>query len=254
MLLVHRPTPPLDSYLESLWYYDGYVAEQHKERVLPDGRFQLIIDLTEGPGVVTGIRSHYIVIDAAAIHSVMGVVFWPGGARAFFASPADEFANHVVTLDLVWGSSVGGLRERLREALSSAAKFSVLEAALQMRLRKRLELHPAVRYGLKEFQRGPNVRRVLDVTQEAGLSRRRFAQLFREQVGTTPKAFCRIHRFQRVVQQIASGAPVDWADVALASGYSDQAHLAHEFHEFSGLSPSTFLATDRPFANHLRMD
>jgi AraC-like DNA-binding protein len=240
--------------VEALWYYDGYVTAQHKERVLPDGRFQLIVDLTEGPGVVTGIRSHYIVIDAADIHSVMGVVFWPGGARAFFDAPADEFGNQVVTLDLVWGSGVGRLRDRLREATCPAERFGVLEAALQRRLRERFELHPAVLHGLKEFQRAPHIRSVLEVTREAGLSRRRFAQLFREQVGTTPKVFCRIHRFQQVMRQLSSGAPVDWVDVALAGGYSDQAHLAHEFQEFSGLSPGRYLAAKRPFANHVQMD
>jgi hypothetical protein len=32
-------------------------------------------------------------------------------------------------------------------------------------------------------------------------------------------------RFQRVVRQIASGRPVDWIDVALAGGFSDQARI-----------------------------
>jgi AraC-like DNA-binding protein len=46
---------------------------------------------------------------------------------------------------------------------------------------------------------------------------------------------------------------VNWSDV-LADGYADQAHLAHEFREFSGLSPSAFLAHERPFSNHIRLD
>jgi len=47
---------------------------------------------------------------------------------------------------------------------------------------------------------------------------------------------------------------VDWADVALAGGYYDQAHLAHEFREFSGLSPSSYLMAEHPFVNHVRVD
>src|SRR5262249_19504837 len=129
-----------------------------------------------------------------------------------------------------------------------------LEIALLQRLKKHLELHPSVRYALREFAQAPRVRNVLGVTKETGLSRRRFAQLFREQIGITPKLYCRIHRFQSVLRQIASGAPVDSADVALAGGYYDQAHLNHEFHDFSGMSPVTYLASERPGVNHVPID
>jgi AraC-like DNA-binding protein len=254
MLLAHRPGPPLAPFVEALWYYDGYQQAQHRERVLPDGRFQLIVDLTRGLGIVNGMRSKCVVIETTAISTVMGVVFQPGGARPFFDAAADEFSNQVVTLDLVWGSSLACLLDCLHHAPKPGDKFRVLEAALLQRLKARLELHAAVQYGLREFQRAPHIRGVIEVTKEAGLSRRRFSQLFREQVGLTPKLYCRLRRFQQVVEQIASGAAVDWADVALAGGYSDQAHLSHEFRDFSGLSPGTYLAAEKPFANHVRMD
>jgi AraC-like DNA-binding protein len=146
---------------------------------------------------------------------------------------------------LIWGSRAGELRDRLREAGAATEKFRVMETALLERLNKRVELHAAVLYGLAEFARAPHVRSVLEVAREAGLSRRRFAQLFREQVGLTPKLYYRLRRFQDVLRQIALGAPVDWADLAMAGGYCDQAHLANEFRHFSGISPSTYLASDR---------
>jgi transcriptional regulator GlxA family with amidase domain len=70
----------------------------------------------------------------------------------------------------------------------------------------------------------------------------------------TPKRYCRLIRFQRVVPQIALDRPVDRIDVALAGGFSDQAHLVHEFRVFSGLSPECYLAAERPFPNHVRPD
>jgi AraC-like DNA-binding protein len=234
MFLEYRPAPPLSSYVEKLWYCEGYRAAHRQERVLPNGRFQIVIDLAQGftgegdrgaasqlasPSLVIGMRSRYSVIDTAGLQSIMGVVFWPGGARGFFDVPADEFYNQVVPLDWVWGSAVTALRDRLRDTFSPAEKFRVLETTLRRRAGKRLELHSAVRYALGEFRRVPHTRSVLDVTRHAGLSRRRFAQSFREQVGLTPKLYCRLRRFRQVVGQIASGAPVDWVDVALAGGY-----------------------------------
>jgi hypothetical protein len=42
-----------------------------------------------------------------------------------------------------------------------------------------------------------------------------------------------LHRFQQVLRQIARAGPLDWAAVALAGAYCDQAHLAGELRDFS---------------------
>jgi AraC-like DNA-binding protein len=261
MQLAHYPAGALAAYVEKIWYCDGYQGAHRKNLVLPNGRFQLVISLAEGPlrapggpmgesgeiasSLILGIRSHFCVIDTATLKSAMGVLFWPAGARAFFDGPADSFYNENVPLDLIWGSTASELRDHLREASAAAEKFHVLETALLERMNKRLELHAGVLYALGRFARVPHIRSVVEVAREAGLSRRRFAQLFREQVGLTPKLYCRLHRFQHVVRQISQGVPVDWADLALAGGYCDQAHLANEFRHFSGMSPTAYLAIDR---------
>ena len=270
MFFTHRPAPPLASAVEMFWYGEGYAAAHRTERALPNGRFQLIIDLSDGfvrdgapaaqryqpamTPLVVGMQSRFALLETAALQHILSVVFWPGGTRELFDVPADAFYNDVVPLEQIWGSDAARLRDRLCETRSAAEKFRLLEAALRRRRRERLELHAAVRYALGRFRRVPHVRSVLEVNRETGLSRRRFAQLFREQVGITPKLYCRLHRFQRIVQQIASGAPVDWVEVALAGGYCDQAHLANEFRDFSGITPGAYLASDRPFANHVPID
>jgi transcriptional regulator GlxA family with amidase domain len=134
----------------------------------------------------------------------------------------------------------------LRTANDPAEKFRVLEVALLEHLNERLQLNAAVRYALQEFARRSEIPRVRGLAHEAGLSRRRFSQIFREQIGLTPKLYCRLQRFQNTLKLIASGASVDWAQLALAAGYCDQAHLAHEFHDFSQLSPSAYLANPSP--------
>jgi AraC-like DNA-binding protein len=182
---------------------------------------------------------------------MVGVVFRPGGARLLLAPPAEAFFNRAVSLDAVWGSRTSELVERLCEAPGAAAKLSVMEEHLRVRVASRLTLHDAVRHGLMAIDSVPHVGRVVEVAKDAGLSRRRFAELFRAQVGTTPKLYCRLRRFQAVVRQGAAGAPVDWARVAAAGGYSDQSHLSREFREFSGLSPRAWVAAARPSLNHV---
>jgi AraC-like DNA-binding protein len=258
MHLSYKPALPLARYVQSLWYSAGHEVAHRRERVLPGGRFQIVIDLRDGasatPALVVGMQSNYAVIDVHGIQSMMGILFRPGGSRSLFDLPSDEFYNRVIPLELVWGSTVAELRERLQEGASPAEKFRVLEAALQCRAQNHRELHCAVQHALGEFQRVPHVQSVLGISAEAGLSRRRFAQLFREQVGLTPKLYCRILRFQGVISQISSGQDVDWAEVALATGYYDQAHLAHEFRGFSGISLGSYARHKQPWVNHVPLD
>src|SRR5215471_13072548 len=43
----HQPIAPLRPFIEKLWYCEEYQAAHRKERVLPSGRFQLIIHLAD---------------------------------------------------------------------------------------------------------------------------------------------------------------------------------------------------------------
>jgi AraC-like DNA-binding protein len=255
MPFIHQPGPPLGCSIEHVWYNEHYQVAHRRERALPNGRFQLIIDLSGGfEPIVVGMRSEYALLETATLQHVMSVVFRPGGTREFFDLPADAFYNGVVPLEQVWGADALWLRDRLRDAPTPAEKFRVMDAALLRRRSERRQLHAAVRHALGRFGRDAHIRSVLAVTKETGVSRRHLAQLFRQQVGITPKLYCRVHRFQRVVQRISAGAAVDWADVALAGGYCDQSHFANEFRDFSGMTPGDYLASDRPYVNHVVED
>jgi len=72
-------------------------------------------------------------------------------------------------------------------------------------------------------------------------------------VGLTPKLYCRVQRFQQVLRLLDTGRPFDWANVALACGYYDQAHFIRDFRAFSGLSPTTYLRNRGEHLNHVPM-
>jgi AraC-like DNA-binding protein len=257
-VIVVRSSVQLAPYVETLWYCDAYQGVHRTERALPNGRFQLGISLAEdpisalsdpiddgsksAPSLLLGIRSRFSFIDTAKLGSAIGVVFRPGGVRAFVDSSADALCNKNVPLDLIWGSFAGSLTDQLRTAKSPPDKFRILEAALLRRMKERATLSAVVRHALEEFERIPEVSSIQMIARETGVSRRRFTQVFREQIGLTPKLYCRLRRFQNALSQIASAGPVVLAQLALTAGYSDQAHLAHEFREFSGLSLGTYLA------------
>ena len=250
----HIPPGPLSEFVELFWLYECYAPPHGTERVLPQGTMELVVILGEHAdtgAVVSGAHSETFLLDTARPMSVLGVHFKPGGAFPFLGLPAGELHNAHVALDGLWGRRAGELRERIHETKSPAAKFRVLEQALLTRAALPLERHPAVAFALGAFNSVPHARTIAEVTERVGLSPRRFIQLFKDQVGLTPKLFCRVRRFQEVLRAIHDAREVDWADMALAAGYYDQAHFIADFREFSGLNPTAYLKMRGEHLNHV---
>ncbi|MEM8532539.1 MAG: helix-turn-helix domain-containing protein [Chloroflexota bacterium] len=264
----HIPQPPLNNYVDVFWLYEDYIPAHAKERVLPTGTVELSINLHDDAiriydpqspdrfqqfsgSVLSGAQSEFLVIDTTCQASIIGVHFKPGGAFPFVDIPVDELKNMTVSLETLWGLSAIELREQLMEASTPQSKFQVLERFLLSRMVDSRSPHSAVAFALEEFQRIPHLHTMADVTESLGFSSRRFIELFRQEVGLTPKRFCRIQRFQKVLRCIENGGQIDWADVAAACGYFDQAHCINDFRAFSGLNPTTYLAQNISHRNHV---
>jgi AraC-like DNA-binding protein len=137
----------------------------------------------------------------------------------------------------VWGPGANELRDQLLEAQCLQQRLDRLERELVNRLRAVRRLHPAVAHALQWLQIGRPVREVVAGT---GYSHRRFIALFREETGLTPKLFCRLRRFQAIMQQFALDPAAPWSALAFDAGYSDQAHFTRDFREFAGVTPEVY--------------
>lgn len=267
----HIPAPPLSDFVAMIWYFEGSAMAHTKERVLPNGGMELLINLHEdlirsydnhdpdryetlSGSILAGTRSEYTIIDTACQSSILGVAFKPGGAFPFFGLPMSEVHGIDLSLDDLWGSHAVDLREQLLAAPTLEARFTIIERALLARASRSLERHPAVEYTLRQLDMVPQSRSLAAITDEIGLSQRRFIQLFREEVGMPPKLYYRIRRFQEGLGRIASGGDLTWIDLALSCGYYDQAHFIHDFRAFSGINPSTYRAQRGHHQNHIPLD
>jgi AraC-like DNA-binding protein len=268
LYLEWKPKPPLDAFVRTLWYARSPIPACHRERVLPSGCLQIVINLAANhltdcgpdgsltrpmaPAIVAGIRSTGEIIDGADLTELMGILFQPGGSSPFFACPVDIFRDSQIPLDDVWQNDRGSLRDRLCSATTPRAKFLVLEQVLLAHSSGRLQRNPAVDFALKQFF-APGGLSIAAAAGQIGLSERRFSQIFSRDVGVTPKLFCRIQRFRYAVRQMNAGHPPRWAELAMECGYYDQAHFANDFHAFSGIAPSAYLANRGVWQGHVKI-
>src|ERR1039458_7711314 len=113
MLVRHYvPQPPLSDFVDILWLYEGYSQLHDKERLLPNGCMELVINLREDQArvydrrdtsqfqttrgaILVGVQSEFFVLDTAEQRSVIGAHFKPGGAYPFFIYPPANFTINI---------------------------------------------------------------------------------------------------------------------------------------------------------------
>lgn len=256
-LETYRPGGPLADYVAMIWSWDGYNPPHARERILPSGMMEITFNLNDVPfrvyydknsttphvvdGAMTvGAHSKPFIVETAQPLSLLSVVLKHGGALRLFGVAGHEMQNNYLPLDMLWGAQGRNLYDQLRAAPTTYERMRLLERALLSRLRRASEPHPAVQYALKRFSDVPQGHTIKDVVDSLALSSTRFIQVFREDVGLTPKQFCRVRRFHYAVRLMATNPSMRWVDVALTCGYYDQSHFNKDFRHFSGITPSTF--------------
>ncbi len=261
------PGPPLSRFVEQIWYYQNEPQPHAKERLMPDGCATIVINLAENQTrlydpddtrkmrvlsgcSLSGPHTQSFAIDTDEQNWVVGISFRPAGAMPFLKIPSEEVRDVHVDLDALWGRLAGELRERVLAAPTPEAKLRTVELILLQRAAGIFEEQPAVEYGVRTLLSAPQTANIARVVDETGYSSRRFIELFKLHVGMTPKLFCRVRRFQGVLQRIVGGKTVRWADVAVDCGYYDQAHFIHDFQGFAGINPTKYLTDHRGFPGH----
>jgi hypothetical protein len=157
----HVPRYPFSEFVDWFWFYEGLLPDHDKERLLPHGALELVIDLQPEPkrlfdredhsrfrcyrrAWLSGAHSEFIVIQATLNSSMMGIHFKPGGAYPFVRVPVHELKDSVVELDALWGPTAITLRDELLEQRGPAAKFQTLERFLLKQARECFTLPSAI--------------------------------------------------------------------------------------------------------------
>jgi AraC-like DNA-binding protein len=252
-----KPEGVLSEFIRLFWYWSGHPRPFVHERILPMGTVELVIRM-ESPRTsdsgIAGPRSSPLIIERHATHQLLGIHFKPGGAFPFLGFPFGEIHNTWITLADLWGERrARRLLDLLNAAKTIDLKFQLLERWLLWIADQPLKHHAAISFALEEFDSDPGLRSSAVVAEKVSLSQRRFIDIFRNEVGMTPKLFCRVQRFQEIIQRLQHRDAVDWVDLALSCGYTDQSHFIHEFREFSGLRPSEYLGLRTEHLGHVRV-
>ena len=258
--IVHKPSPPLDSFIHRL-YYANSALPYRREKVLPmpwlelkvnfGGMFQAYeADSAQplaicGESWVAGLWTQSHIVDRPTDVQRIGVTFKLGGAYPFLQIPLFELHNQLVSLDAIWGSFAAEVRERLYAAKTIEARFTLFEQVLLARLAEPPYWLKAVQYAIEQIARQHGVLSIRTLSDDMGMSQKHLIEQFKLIVGGTPKELARLYRFVRILHQIDLTQAVNWTRVAHDSLFYDQSHFNRDFESFSGHNPTDYLSLRR---------
>lgn len=203
---------------------------------------------------VTGLPGIVLTKPATADHSN---VYGPGGARCLLIETQDGDGDRFGAPMLHAAGVLPTLARRIQAALGAApcriARFALEEHLIELGLATVRAQHArwvpgrsawlnGVREQLEaEFRAPPSL---TDLARSRGVHAAYLCQAFRAAFGMSVGEFVRHVRFEWARDALRVGS-ASIADIALAAGFSDQAHLSRDFRKRAGVSPRRFRAGAR---------
>jgi AraC-like DNA-binding protein len=169
------------------------------------------------------------------------IMFQPDGLHRLFSIPMHELTNQGYEAHSVLGNFISSLRECLGNTRSFNARVSLINQLFlgQALQSPRFDRISAAAQRILRTGGRVDIPSLADIS---GLGLRQFERRFVQCVGMRPKLFARIARFEAALETKARFATRSWTVVAHDFGYYDQMHMVHDFHEFTGITPTETLA------------
>lgn len=244
----HAPPPALREYVECFWTRGSSAETNEQQLVLPDGCMDIVlgyhpgaVDAQPALALVVGTMTRALALGTGDSTAWVGVRFWPGRASPFLGVPASELTDLRVDLGELWPEREAAL-ERLRVA-AVPVLLKGFQHLLQQRLHHSLAMDRTVDEAVRAILRSQGNLSIAALAPALGVSRQHLARRFAIHVGVSPKMFARVARVRRAIAKARVAAHVDWAALALETGYYDQSHLSGEIRELTGRAPSEWVGS-----------
>ncbi len=255
-----QPTSPLAPYIKHYWLLKTVGLPGAAVRTVPTGMMSLIFHRSvrllslqakefQPRAFLSGQDYTFADLSYEGQVDMISVVFRPAGVRAFFRFPAILAAGERLDAGDMGDKSLSELESRIAGCESDGLAVSLIEAFLLERLTPPAShnLH-RLEASLRLIHSGEND--IDRLAEAACLSHKQFSRVFADHIGTTPKEFARIIRFQRALQQLEQQPELLLTTLACDCHYYDQSHMIKEFKTLSGYTPRQYLATCPPHSDY----
>lgn len=187
---------------------------------------------------ITGMADSFTVFKNSANIGTLLVYFTETGFTHFASHPANELFNLSISLDDIFDKgSVDTVEEKLSLANTDQQRIKIIERFLLAQL-KDSKADKLIIEAVKLIYESKGTIRIKELNEKLFISQSPFEKRFRKIVGTTPKKFASIVRFNTVLNQMNGIKSL--SDICYENNFFDQAHFIKDFKQFTGETPENF--------------
>ena len=210
-------------------YYDPSLFQKRNE-----------LPYIEPRTVICGQQTNYYDLALAGKTGMIFIVFKPFGAGMLFKMPMNEIENDNVALEYIIKSDALVIEDKLQTVKSNHQRLKFIEDFLLRRLKQNYKDYNQISAAFKAIYNNKGQVSIRRLAEFSCLSIKQFERKFSELVGSNPKQYLRILRFQDVLQMKKNNPHKNYTSLAFECGYYDQPHFIHDFKTITDLSPKEF--------------
>lgn len=245
----HYPTEKLKPYIKYFVVSENGLESQYK--VFPSsglvigfqykGQLATIKNNTENKlksAGITGISDGYKVFKNSPETGTILVYFTEIGFTHFASHPANELFNLSLSLDDIFDKTeISEVEEKLIIATTDKQRIKIVEQFLVSQL-KDIQADKLIVEAVKLIYQSHGTIRIKELNEKLFISQSPFEKRFRKVVGTTPKKFASIIRFNSVLDNLSIAKSL--TEISYENNFFDQAHFIKDFKQFTGDTPENF--------------
>lgn len=245
----HLPTERLKPYIKYFAVSENELENEYK--VFPSsglvigfqykGQLSTMIGNAENKlsaAGITGVSDTYKIFKSSANIGTVLVYFTETGFSHFASQPVNELFNLSISLDGIFAKSkVDEVEERLSAAATDQQRIKIMEHFLLSQL-KDIQTDKLIVAAIQLIYKHKGTIRIKDLNEQLCISPSPFEKRFRKLVGTTPKKFASIVRFNAVLDNLDKTKTL--TEICYENNFFDQAHFIKDFKQFTGETPENF--------------
>ncbi|ETZ20300.1 helix-turn-helix domain-containing protein [Pedobacter sp. V48] len=166
------------------------------------------------------------------------IKFKPAGLYRLLGIPASLFCNQAVDGQLLFANMFKEITERLMSCNTINECVEIVEPYLLQMALKHAKIYPS-----KAVNQMTNLiltSKALVFLPKVSLSDRQLERNFAKEIGTTPKLYSNMVRFENLLRYRIDFPDKSWTEIAYEFNYYDQMHLIKAFKRFLDITPSDF--------------
>ena len=238
-----RPRASLAPFVDYLWLVRWHVDGSHRQQVVTQPRIHIAAE--DGRLLVHGVNRDPFFRTLRGDGHVLGAAFHPGGFRPMLGSSVGALSGTVVPAGDLFGVDDRPVAREVLATNDTEVMRTAFEDYLESRNTRADPTADEVAALVAYAESTTSLTRADVLAAHAGMSLRTLQRLFTEYVGIGPKWVIQRFRLLDAARAAHEGVEIDWAELAAASGFSDQAHLTRLFTRVVGTPPASYASDPR---------